>query len=102
MNKEALRFQHAFEAANTDNNHEEAIELYNLEIVNNPGNYAAWNNRGISRVQLGIEQNNRDLVLDGISDFRKALELTDATHTKAYENAEANLEWANKVLTDFD
>ncbi len=100
--KNALRFQHAFEAANVDNNHEEAIELYNLEVVNNPGNYVAWNNRGISRVQLGIEQNNRDLVLDGISDFRKALELAEKTNGKGHHNAEANLEWANKILADFD
>lgn len=100
--KNVQRFQHAFEAANVNNNHEEAIELYNLEIINNPGNYVAWNNRGISRVQLGIEQDNRDLVLDGISDFRKALELADSNNGKEYNSAEVNLEWANKVLTDFD
>lgn len=96
------RFQHAYEAANIEQNHEEAIELYNLEIINNPSNYVAWNNRGISRVQLGIEQENRDLVLDGISDFRKAIEITDKASEKGQDNAEANLEWANKILTDFD
>ncbi|SIT16605.1 hypothetical protein SAMN05421788_104262 [Filimonas lacunae] len=100
--KNTARFQHAFEAANDNNNHEAAIELYNLEIINDPNNYVAWNNRGISRVQLGIEQENRDLILDGISDFRKALEIADKNSIKGHDNAEANLEWANKILTDFD
>lgn len=100
--KDTKRFRHAFEAANKDNNHEEAIELYNKEIVNAPDNYVAWNNRGISRVLLGLEVDNRDWVLDGISDFRKAMELSDTVNKQGYINASANLEWANKILIDFD
>jgi tetratricopeptide (TPR) repeat protein len=98
MNKMSRTFYQALSLSGSYD-YDLAIKLYDEEIkVNDPKNFAAWNNRGVEKVKKGIVENNATLVNEGIDDFKQAILLANETSTHGYPGAEANVEWAAKEL----
>lgn len=77
--------------------HEAAIARYNEEINNNPGNFAAWNNRGLRKVELGKEKQDRTLISNGILDLESAIRLANEFDGKDFEGARKNIEYAKSI-----
>jgi|GEM_PF-3876662 len=70
-----------------------AIELYNKEIENNPSNFAAWNNRGVSKIEVAVENSDYNLAVDGKNDILKAIAIQND-----YPIAVNNIKWADKAI----
>lgn len=88
-----------FFAAFNSSDPDEAIRLYTKEIEEiNPLNFSAWQNRGLKKVEKGRDRKDVDLVLDGILDIRRAIELAEEKDLHGYPIAYANLEMANDIL----
>ena len=77
-----------------------SIDLYSQEVINNPKNFAAFNNRGVSKFNLAIEQGNQSLVEDAKNDFVKAIHLANEIDKEGYPIAESNLKWADTVIAE--
>jgi len=73
-----------------------AIELYDNEIEKNPSNFAAWNNRGVNKIEVAIEKGDYNLALDGKKDILKAIEIA-----KEYPLAVNNIKWADDAIQSF-
>ncbi len=78
-------------------NYESAVECYDNEIISNPKNAKAYNNRGGAKIKLGDFQ-------DAISDFDEAVRL-DSRYSLAYNNrghAKIELGDFQDAISDFD
>jgi tetratricopeptide (TPR) repeat protein len=90
--KDAL---HAFSAGHYD--YEQAIQLYDKEIEENPLNYGAYNNRGLCKIHLGSHPYNAEFITQGMNDFNTAIELAKKDNTE-FESAQHNLALAINML----
>lgn len=89
-------FRKAYSAAEYDN--DLAIRLYDLEINNDPKNFAAWNNRGVCKVQKGIVEKDKALATQGLEEIQNAIKLANEKDTNGYPIAEKNIKWAQSEL----
>ncbi len=74
------------------------IVQYDDEIKDNPDNFAAFANRGLSKLKHAIETNDSDLLDDSKKDLVKAIEMCKEFDGGDFPIAKANLDWANATV----
>jgi hypothetical protein len=78
--------------------HNYAVQLYTKEIEHNdPLNFVAWNNRGVSKIHLAIEKEDLNLIDGAILDFQKAINLANEYDGNGFDDAQKNIEWAKTI-----
>ena len=95
MTKMSERFERAYSAKAYDV--VSAVRMYDQVIEKEPDNYAAWNNRGVCKIEIGIAEKNQDMFVQGKADLQKAIELA-AVIVGKYPMAELNLEWVDELI----
>lgn len=95
MNKMSKKFEQAYSAKGYDV--VTAVRMYDQVIENEPDNYAAWNNRGVCKIEIGIAEKNPDMFIQGKADLQKAIELAAVIIGK-YPMAELNLDWVDELI----
>lgn len=79
--------------------YEEAISLFKKVLVQEPNNFAAYNNIGVAQAFLGIKGGDKSLLQSAKQHFQRAIALaSESVPSNRYETAENNLKWAEKEL----
>jgi hypothetical protein len=94
-NEMSKTFQQAYGASQYDNSF--AVKLYDEEVIKNPDNYAAFNNRGVCKIRMAIEKADVQLAEDGKNDCSKAVSLAKEVGIK-YHIAQDNIIWADEFI----
>ncbi len=93
MGKMSKIFDRAYGSASAT----EAIKLYDIEINSNPENFAAYNNRGLRKMELAKAQKNKTLLEDAKADFTLAIQICKKVEKAPYEGASGNLKKARSL-----
>jgi len=80
----------------SDYHKKQAIKLYDEEIENNPKNMAAFQNRGLCKLKIAIEEKNIEILEDSKVDLKKAIDLAKERGDN-FPIAQANLKWAEET-----
>lgn len=96
MAKMSKKFYHAYGAVDLDL----AIKLYSQVIEEEPENFAAWNNRGVSKVHKAVMEDDKSLAEEGKSDFEKAIKLANEYDNKGFPIADNNLIWVESIIAE--
>lgn len=79
--------------------YEEAINLFQQDLEQNPKNLASYHNIGLAQTYLGIDKQDKNLLQSAIQHLEKAIAIAEELKYKnGYPIAEANLKWATEEL----
>ena len=98
MNDESELFSRAHKLLEAKS-YEEAIHLFRKVLVEEPNNFAAYNNIGVAQAFLGIKGRDKSLLQSATQHFQRAIALaSESVPINRYETAENNLKWAEKEV----
>ena len=78
-----------------------AISLFRQDLEKNPKNLASYHNIGLAQTFLGIEKQDKGLLLSAIQHIEKAIAIAkELNYEDGYPIAEANLKWSTEKLAE--
>lgn len=79
--------------------YEQAINLFQNDLKENPLNLASYHNIGLAQIYLGIDRRSTELLKEAIKNLEKAIDISNQRQfNNGYPSAEANLTWAKDEL----